>query len=171
MSQPVAGVAPSQLSEVTAMTVWPSIAAIGPGRWLGRVCMIQAGRGFLPFNLTLGKLLAFALIPVALVLFAGGIAPGVALRYRLTNRRLLVEKGLRPAEVRSVSLDRFNNIEIEVLPGQEWYPAGDLIFRLDQIETFRLQGVPRPETFRHTCLKAQQSFVGVQKAREAGVAV
>jgi hypothetical protein len=31
--------------------------------------------------------------------------------------------------------------------------------------------VPRPETFRHTCIKAQMSFVGVKKARETGAAV
>jgi hypothetical protein len=37
------------------------------------------------------------------------------------------------------------------------------------VETFRLPGVPHPEAFRHTCFKAHQVFVGVQKARELGV--
>jgi hypothetical protein len=31
--------------------------------------------------------------------------------------------------------------------------------------------VPRPETFRQTCLKAHMSYVGVQQAKAAGVAV
>ena len=75
------------------------------------------------------------------------------LRYRLTNRRVLVEQPFGGGEQQSVSLDRFDTVTLEVLPGQEWYPAGDLIFRNGPIETFRLSGVPHPEGFRHTCLK------------------
>jgi hypothetical protein len=45
------------------------------------------------------------------------------------------------------------------------------VFRLGQTETFRIAGVPRPETFRQTCLKANMSFVGVQKLRAIGAAV
>jgi hypothetical protein len=45
------------------------------------------------------------------------------------------------------------------------------VFRLGQTETFRIAGVQRPETFRQTCLKAHQSFVGVAQARAAGAAV
>ncbi len=39
-------------------------------------------------------------------------------------------------------------------------------FAREALETFRLAGVPRPETFRQTCLKARMSYVGVRKARE-----
>jgi hypothetical protein len=52
---------------------------------------------------------------------------------------------------------------VDVRPGQEWYPAGDLIFKKGQVETFRLPGVSRPESFRQTCLKARQSFDAVKK--------
>ena len=45
------------------------------------------------------------------------------------------------------------------------------VFKQGAVETFRIWGVPRPETFRHTCLKAQMSFVGVQQAKAAGLAV
>ena len=58
-----------------------------------------------------------------------------------------------------------------VEPGQAWFKAGDLVFRQGQTETFRIAGVPRPETFRQTCLKAHLSFVGVAQARAAGAAV
>jgi hypothetical protein len=92
-------------------------------------------------------------------------------RYRLTNRRVIVEDGLGTEQQQFVSLDRFDNIEVRVLPGQEWFPCGDLIFKLGPVETFRLQAVPRAETFQQTCLKAHKSFVGVQQARKAGAAV
>ena len=40
MRQPIAGVSPPQLSEATIMTVWPSLAATGIGRGLGRLYAI-----------------------------------------------------------------------------------------------------------------------------------
>lgn len=158
MKQAITGVTPSQTAEVTIMTVWPSISALGIGRWIGRMCLI-GGRS--PF--ALGKLLAVLLIPVAINVFFHMLSPWGARRYRLTNRRVIVEKGLKPVEDRSVELDRFDTIVLDVLPGQEWYPAGELIFKKGQVETFRLSGVPRPETFRQTCLKARQGFDAVKK--------
>jgi hypothetical protein len=102
--------------------------------------------------------------------------PGLFIRnplnwhYRLTNRRVVVES-LFGGELNGVSLDRFDTIETVVEPGQAWYKAGDLVFRQGAVETFRIWGVPRPETFRQTCLKARMSYVGVQQAKAAGVAM
>ena len=101
-------------------------------------------------------------------MFFAGLLPGLARRYVLTNRRVIVERlqfswSAKWVEEMAVSLDNFDSIEVVVLPGQAWYPAGDLIFRNGEVETFRLMGVTRPETFRRTCLKAHTSFVGVQQ--------
>jgi hypothetical protein len=85
-------------------------------------------------------------------------------RYTLTNQRVMVQRGLKSTAESWVELDRFDAIEVEVLPGQEWYPAGNLIFRRGPIETFRLDGVSRPETFRQTCLKARMGYVGTRQA-------
>lgn len=193
MKQPIAGVSPSALEEVTVMTVWPGVTAM----WLplfGRaaICMGRCFRnrfGMGPI-LTLGNFSALLSIPLILPPYFLSLIPGAGVpklfswipgwlwidnplcrRYRLTNRRVVVEHGLGGPEQRSVSLDRFDAIDVVVHDGQEWYPAGDLIFRLGPVETFRLEGITRPETFRHACLKSQRSFVGVQKAREAGAAV
>ena len=162
IKQAIAGVAPPELGEVTVMTIWPSIGGTPAGRALGRLYEIRLGLGDI---LTVGNLIALASIPVALGLFALKFAPFICRRYRLTNRRLIVEKGLQPADERSVDLDDFDAIDLDILPGQAWYPVGELIFRRGPIETLRLSGVSRPETFRQTCLKAQRSFVGVQRAR------
>ncbi len=161
MTQAIAGVSPSEVSEATIMTVWPTIATIAPGRLLGRLYSIRAGLGNI---LTVGHLIALLSIPVALLLFFGGLAPGVCRRYVLTNRRVVVRKGLLAADERWVSLDHFDSISVEVLPGQEWFHAGELIFKKGAVETFRLSGVSRPATFQHTCLKAQRSRAGVRKA-------
>ncbi len=154
--QPIAGVTPPEKREVTVMTVFPTLGAYPAGRWIGRLCGIQAGFGFF----TLGKLFALLLIPVAMGLFVVSLLPGIITRYRLTNRRVIVQTGLRPVDQRWVDFDRFDSIDVEVLPGQQWYPAGELIFRNGNVETFRLTGVSRPETFRRTCLAARQGFLG-----------
>ena len=68
------------------------------------------------------------------------------------------------AEVRSIGLDQFDSIQLVRRPGQEWFDAGDLVFKNGNVEAFRLGGVSRPEAFRHTCLKAHAARVGVRKA-------
>jgi hypothetical protein len=178
MKQAIAGVASSQTHEVTVTIEWPTIAATGLGRFLGRLYAIQAG--FWIF--TLGRLFMGLSLPIGLFLFFWMLAPGIARRYRLTNRRIIVERGpsvgdffrrrigskpnqpplWRPEQY--VDLNRFDNITIDVRPGQAWYPAGDLVFKLGNVETLRLIGVGHPDVFRAICMKANQAFVGVRKA-------
>ena len=181
MQQPIAGVAPTQFQEVTVMTVWPSLSATTFGRFWGRLFAIEFGFRVFGIPLTIGRLMALVSIPFMIALyflmrlprFPGviiGIRNPFCWVYRLTNRRVVMENPFG-AEIKSVSLDRFDAIDIVVARGQAWFKAGDLVFRMGPVETFRISGVPRPETFRHTCLKANMSFVGVQKAKAAGVAV
>jgi hypothetical protein len=162
------------------MAVWPSLSATGFGRFWGRLFALEIGFRFFGIPVTLGRLITLASIPVMLALyflmrlprFPGvlvGIRNPFCWQYRLTNRRVIVENPFG-SELKSVALDRFDAIEIVVEPGQAWFKAGDLVFRLGPIETFRIWGVPRPQTFRHTILKAHQSFVGVQQAKAAGQA-
>lgn len=179
MGQAIAGVVPDTEREVTVMTVWPSLAATAYGRWWGRRFQNSIGITLFGIPLTLGRLLALVSIPFILPLYFHMLVPKLPLvlwgfpnpacrRYRLTNRRVIVEQPFGGGEQQSVSLDRFDSITVEVLPGQEWYPAGDLVFRNGQIETFRLAGVPHPKAFRETCEKAHKGFIGVQQARQAG---
>jgi hypothetical protein len=177
LPQPIAGVSPPELKETTIMTIWPSIAASGLGQTLGRLFQIKAG----VWVFTIGNLIALASIPLVVGLimhnlvfnFLAGLpvigllfAPiaGTVRRYVLTNRRVMIASGLIPKPTQFVDLDRFDSVEVVVLPGQEWYPAGNLIFRKGKIETFQLQGVRRPETFRQTIMKARDAYVGVKKA-------
>jgi hypothetical protein len=160
---PIAGVSPAQTREVTVMTVWPSNASFGLGRLLGQGYAITWPDLYI---FRLGNLLALLSIPIALVLFFMRIAPGIGTRYRLTNRRVIVERGLASTLDKAVDLDRFDAIDVEVQPGQAWYNAGDLVFKLGNVETFRLEGVSRPEAFRQTCLKAHLAHKGVKEVRE-----
>jgi len=161
MDQAISGVSPASVKETTVMTVWPSNAMFWLGRQLGQLYSIRFPDIYI---FRLGNLIALMSIPVALVLFFMRIAPWIGQRYTLTNRRVVVYKGLLIEEERSVALDRFDEIDIVVQPGQGWYDAGDLVFRLGTTETFRLPGVSRPEAFRSQCIKAHMAYVGVKQA-------
>ena len=165
MKQAIAGVTPPSMKEATIMTVWPSVAAmkLGPfpvGLWLGKLYSLQVG----VYVFTFGNLICLMSIPIALVLYAKRIGPVVATRYRVTNKRVMVERGLGAREYKSIALNHFDAFDIEVKPGQDWYDAGDLVFRLGNVERFKLEGVSRPAAFQQVCMKARDGFVGVQEA-------
>jgi len=147
-------------TERTAMITWPTIGATRPGRWVGQLAENKIGLGRF---LTLGKLLAVATIPLSLGVFAWQLLPYVYRRYRITDRRIVVDRGLSLVEDRSIGLDEFDSIEIAVLPGQEWLRAGELVFRRDGIEVFRLPGVSRPVPLREVCLKARTALLAVRE--------
>lgn len=160
--QAIAGVSPAQVSEANIMTIWPSICAYPSGQFLGKLYGIKFPN--LNRALRVGNLIALASIPHALFLYFYKLLPRVGMRYSLTNRRVVVEAGIEGSEKASVDLDNFDEITIEVQPGQEWFQAGDLIFVNGQREVFRLSGVSRPEAFRSQCLKAHMAYVGIRAA-------
>jgi hypothetical protein len=155
------------LHETPITTIWPTIAATSAGRLVGRLCAIQLGSGFF----TVGKLMALTTIPLSLAVFGWQLMPFICRRYLLTNRRVIVQKGLQPAEERAIGLDEFDAIEVAVLPGQDWLHAGELVFRRNGAEVFRLSGVSRPEVFRQVCLKARTALVSVREVLLAQAAV
>jgi hypothetical protein len=168
MNQPIAGVTPVELEEVPTMTVWPSVAAYNSGRFLGRLYEIRWPNVYI---FRLGNLLVLLSIPHALFLYFLRIAPVVGQRYTVTNRRVVVQRGLSAVDEREIALDQFDQIEVDVLSGQEWFHAGDLVFRREDQEVFRLEGVSRPETFRRVCLNSHLARTGVQQARDKEAAV
>jgi len=151
----------AELPETTAMIVWPTIAATRAGRLVGRWSGVEMGLGKF---FTLGKLVALVTIPISLAVFIWQLLPFVCRRYVLTSRRIVIQKGLAGVDEKSVDLDAFDSIRIEVLPGQAWHHAGELVFRHDGREVFRLSGVSRPESFRQVCLKSQTALQTVRAA-------
>ena len=153
----IAGVVPPATAETTIMSVWPSLAAFPTGQFFGRLYLIDVGA----WPATVGNLIALASVPVMLTLYVITRLPWSITRYRLTNRRITIDRGISWKVEQYVDFDRFDAVEVAVRPGQEWYPAGDVVFRLGTLETLRLLGVRRPEAFRQACLNVQQSFLSV----------
>jgi len=174
MQSPIRGVTPPELAEVTSTVVWPSIGAYPLGRLLGRWCGLRLGIGFF----TLGKAMALLTIPLSLALYVWKILPWICRRYRLTNRRIVIQKGYSAKDVASIGFDQFDAIDIQTLPGQAWLRCGDMLFVLVRRGSppvgrgspdpagqvvLRLSGVPRPEVFRQICLEAQTALLSVRE--------
>ena len=162
LAQAITGVSPAETKEATVMTVWPSVAMYGPGRLLGQLYSIRWPDIYI---FRLGHLIALASIPLALPLYFLRVLPFLGTRYMVTNRRIVVLRGIVGKEEKAVDLNRYDTVEIAPQTGQEWFDAADLVFKLGAVETFRLEGVSRPGAFRHVCLKAHQAYVGVRKSR------
>jgi len=170
MKQAIAGLTPADVEEVAVVTAWPSIAAYRFGRFLGSLCGIQFPGVYI---FRLGNLFALISILPAIFLYFYKLFPRVGTRYCLTNRRIVVQKGMRAMDDRAIELDdraikldEFDSIEVDVLPGQQWFHAGDLVFMRDSAEVFRLQGVSRPAALRQSCMKSRMAFVGVKETIE-----
>ena len=160
MHQPIAGVTPSELGEVTCKVVWPTIGAVRAGRLVGRLAGVRMGWGEF---FTLGKLLALVTIPISLAVFGWQLLPYVCRRYTLTNRRIIIRKGLVAVDQHWIGFDEFDSVDVEVLPGQDWLYAGELIFRRGGAEVFRLAGVPRPEILYRVCMTARTALMSVRE--------
>jgi hypothetical protein len=144
------------------MTVWPGIGSMTAGRWVGSLSGNRIGNGFF----TLGKILALATIPLSLAVYFWRLMPGLCRRYALTSQRVTVRFGLTAKPGPSIALEGFDAIDVVVLPGQEWLHAGDLVFKREGKEVFRLPGVSRPEGFRHACLKARSALLQTRAVRQ-----
>ena len=103
MAQAIAGVVSDKEKETTVMTVWPSIGATAYGRWWGRRFENQLGITLFGVPITVGRLMALASIPFILLPYFHMLTPRLPFivfgvpnagcrRYRLTNRRVIVEQ-------------------------------------------------------------------------------
>ncbi len=162
MKQPIAGVVPSETAETTIMTIWPSIARYASGRWMGRLFSNKWPDVYI---FRIGNLMALLLCPFAALLYFRRVAPRFGFRYRLTNRQMIVERGVSGEQACAIDFSDFDQVEQDVKSGQEWYDAADLVFCREGVEVFRLEGVSRPEPFRQTCLKARHARCSVAAVR------
>lgn len=167
---PIAGVLPASVGEATVTTVWPSISAGPLGRTLGRLYGWRAGVRVGGVPITIGWLLVIVTAPLAGLLYLARKAPrkpfvfvgarnpdGVC--YRVTNRGVKIVWPLEPLAdpAGSIGHSEYDAISIEVLPGQAWFHAGDVVLHCESQEVFRLAGVPRPQPFVEMCEKTRRA--------------
>ncbi len=136
------------VAESLVYEAWPSIGMWPSGRWVGKLWETH-------------PLLSIAGIPVALVLYFRRLIPWAARRYRVTTSRVVVVAGFPAREVAALDFDDFDAVEIERLPGQAGLRCGDVVFRREGREIFRLPGVWLPETFVANCTRTKKAVEAV----------
>lgn len=162
VTQPIAGVSAS--AETDVMIVYPSIASHPLGRMLGSLF------DSIPLRINGVRLsnLLFTLptVPITLSLYGHLKAWGVS--YVVTNRALKVWKmvlGTRNRLEADVPLADIARIDVEELPGQDFYKAADLVlYAADGRRLVRLAGVPRADVFRTTILETRDARRNVAAA-------
>jgi hypothetical protein len=145
-------VASPQLREAIIRDVWPSVAAHPGPAGLARATyrtIVLAPLGWLilaPFYFA--KLLA--IVP--------GLS-GLATRFRLTNRRLMICKGLRPVPSKEVPLDRIKDVKLVTDANSEFFVAGTLdVLDANGQVLMSLPGVPEPESVRQAIVQAVSAW-------------
>jgi hypothetical protein len=154
--QAVTGVIPPQLAEARIREAWPSVTAHGAGvprlaRSLMRTVVLAP--------------LGWALLAP---LFALRLAPFVCKRYTLTNRRLMVQRGLKPAPSQEVALAEIDDVRLVEGSRDDFYRSATLEVVSKGRVVLTLPGVPEPEGFRHAVLNAVAAWV---PGRSAGAFV
>jgi hypothetical protein len=144
--QAVTGLTPPQLDEAKIRDAWPSVAAYPRLAALGRFLMRR--------TIILAPL---AWLILALPYFLK-VVPGLARRYTLTNRRLMLQRGMRPQPAEQVPLDQIEAIHVREDANSAFFRAATLEIVSGGQVIMRLPGVPNPEAFRHAILNACQAW-------------
>jgi hypothetical protein len=150
--QAIAGVSAGAESELES--VYPSIAATSLGRLIGVICdAIPLRIGGIKLS---ALLFALPLAPVALLPYAWLKLLGQ--RYVVTNRAVRVVSAIGVRLFREIPLGEIDNIAVDVLAGQAFYHAGDLVLLKGNGDPIaRLDGVARPYRLRQLILDAREA--------------
>jgi hypothetical protein len=148
--QAVTGLVPPQLGESLIREVWPSVAQYhGPAR-LGR----QLTRSIA------GAPLAWLLLAP---FYFSKIMPFLAKRYTLTNRRLMIRRGLLPKSTHEVCLAAIDDVRVRKDGNSAFFRSGDLDVVSNGKTILTLAGVPEPESFRHNVMDARNAWAPGKK--------
>jgi hypothetical protein len=145
--QAVAGLTPPQMGEAVIREAWPTVLDASAGAaGLGKKLIRSV------FLAPLGWLL---LAP----LYFKKILPFLARRYTLTNRRVMIQRGLKPVPAQEVALADIEDVRLAAGSFDEFYESGTLEVIVKGQAALALTGVPEPEGFRRAILNACAAWV------------
>jgi hypothetical protein len=151
--QAVAGLTPPELGEAMIREVWPTVRSISGG-----IASLSARLMRSVFLAPLGWMLNA-------LLFGRKLAPILCRRYTLTNRRLMVRRGWKPAAVLEVALKDIDDVRLLADSYDAFYRSGDLQVLSGGKEVLKLIGVPEPESFRQAIVNAVKAWGGPDKLK------
>lgn len=152
--QAIAGVSAGQ-DRVIEYT-YPSVAALGLGQLIGRICeSVPAEIGHIKISYLL---FALPLAPLGALLYLGQKVTGN--RYILTNRGVEIRKSIGNKLEKRVDLAEIADVTTQVLSGQEFHHAADVQLRDAKGSVLAtLAGVSYPERLKSAIMEARNARV------------
>jgi hypothetical protein len=144
--QVITGVIPPELAEAMIREVWPSLAA-----WPGIARLAR----LLTRSIIGAPLAWFILLP----LFVLSIAPFLAKRYTLTNRRLMIRRFPQATIVQEIPLAAIDEVQVQNDDNSDFFRAGVLDIISQGKPVMMLPAVPEPESFRQAIINACKAWV------------
>jgi len=145
--QAISGVMSPQVGEALIREAWPTVLGIAPG-------VASLARRLMQ-SLLLAPVGILLLLPVFLL----KLSPFVCRRFTLTNRRLMIQRGWKPAPLQSVVLADIDAVRIADCGVDPFYVAGTLEVLSQGQVVMTLAGIPEPEGFRQAILNAVKAWV------------
>ncbi|MBI2808435.1 MAG: PH domain-containing protein [Planctomycetes bacterium] len=126
--------------------IWPSVARV-------------------PAVASLGKLLnnTIVLAPLGWLLMSGvyfgKVLPIVGVRYRLTDKRIMILRGWKGAISQQVILADIDDVQLDPASVDNFFRSADLKVISNGAVAMTLTAVPDAESFRHAILDARNAWV------------
>jgi hypothetical protein len=148
--QAVTGVTPPQQAEALIREAFPSVVASPlPGAKAG------ARLGRMLNKSIIGAPLAWALL---IPPYFAKVLPFLAKRYTLTNRRVMIRRGIRPTPTHEVALGDIEEVRIHKDADSDFYREGTIEILSNGKAALTLEGVPEPDSFREAILNACRAW-------------
>jgi hypothetical protein len=148
--QAVTGLTPPQEAEAIIREVFPSVVASPlPGAKAG------ARLGRILNRSIIGAPLAWALL---IPPYFAKVMPFLAKRYTLTNRRVMIRRGLRPKPSHEIALSEIEDVHILKDADSDFYREGTIEILSGGKPVLTLEGVPEPESFRQAIINACRAW-------------
>lgn len=145
--QAVAGLTPPQTGEALIREAWPTVFDASAG-------LASLGQKLIR-SIVLAPLGWLILAP----LYFKKILPFIARRYTLTNRRIMIQRGLRPSPVKEVALADIDEVRLIPDSFDTFFDTGTLEVIAKGQVALTLTGVPEPEGFRRAILNSCAAWV------------
>jgi hypothetical protein len=146
--QAVSGLMPPQVGEAMIREVWPTLLGVSSAL-AGLSGKLMRSVFLAPFGWMLNGLL-----------FGRKFAPFLCRRYTLTNRRLMIQRGWKPAPTHEVALKDIDDVRLIADTYDAFYRSGDLQVIFGGKEVLKLTAVPEPESFRQAIVNSVQAWGG-----------
>lgn len=150
--QAITGLVPPQLGEAKVRVAWPSVQAYPAVAGLGRI---------MTFSIVLAPLAWLLMAPFYFL----KVLPFLATRYTLSNRRLMIMRGLKPASSHEVLLADIDDVKIVKDGNSAFFKAANLEIISNGKVVMTLRGVPSPEAYRQAIINTCMAWVPGRPAK------